>query len=63
MKHGQLPRLLERISNAIEAEGILRNCTTCFYWQDTSETCGLYKQRPPAKIIVNGCESYDEIPF
>lgn len=44
-------------------EDIFRSCLSCFSWQHEEETCGLYKQRPPAKVIVNSCPSYEDIPF
>lgn len=41
-----------------------KTCITCTNWRHETELCGLYKQRPPARIIASGCESYnDEIPF
>ncbi len=40
-----------------------RNCTKCFHWQDNPELCTLFKQRPPAKVIVVGCDHYDYVPF
>lgn len=59
-----MPELMDRISNAIEAAGAFRNCTNCFHWQSIpNELCKLYKERPPASVIVNGCDEFDEIPF
>lgn len=45
--------------------GVFRNCLTCGHWLGEQEQCGLYKSRPPANIIVTGCESHTdiEIPF
>lgn len=43
-----------------------RSCLTCINFDEPSEICKLYKQRPPARIIVNGCPSFDdisEVPF
>jgi hypothetical protein len=40
-------------------------CPNCLHWIKNTETCMKYNQRPPAKVIVKGCESFeeDEIPF
>lgn len=50
-------------SDPLLRETICRTCLSCFNWAHEEETCKLYKQRPPAKIIANGCESYDDLPF
>jgi hypothetical protein len=41
------------------------SCLNCAHFQENSETCTLYKQRPPARVIVFGCDSFqfDDIPF
>lgn len=47
-----------------KAEEIFRTCLTCTYFKD--EICQKAKARPPAFIIVRGCEKYldlDSIPF
>lgn len=39
-------------------------CISCKHWQQ--ERCSLYNLVPPAEVIANGCESYqdrDFIPF
>ena len=39
-------------------------CITCKHWQDAH--CTLYNAVPPAEVIANGCESYEDadyIPF
>lgn len=52
---------------AIEmASDPFQSCLTCINFDEPSEVCKLYKQRPPARIIVNGCPSFDdisEVPF
>jgi len=43
-----------------------QNCTNCGHFDERTENCILYKARPPASIIVSGCDSYQEddgIPF
>jgi hypothetical protein len=44
-------------------EDVFHTCLSCFNWEDKEEICMLYKQRPPARIIANGCPSYEDIPF
>lgn len=45
-------------------EGWFRSCLNCEFWQDKEEVCRKWKVRPPAKVIVTGCEDHsDEIPF
>lgn len=39
------------------------SCITCFHFQEETEICNLAHERPPAAIIVYGCEAWDGIPF
>ena len=43
------------------------SCLTCCHFKEhEGELCGLYNQRPPARIIVNACPEYMddlEVPF
>lgn len=43
--------------------GWMKTCVNCFYWEDKTEICTLYKARPPAKIIALSCPSHEDIPF
>jgi len=43
--------------------GMFRTCLNCAYWNEKNETCQYYKQKPPAKVIVCGCETHTDIPF
>ena len=43
--------------------GMFTSCINCGYWDDKKELCTKFKQRPPAKIIVKGCDSHMDIPF
>lgn len=55
-EHEQIVRLLQMAED--------RNCTTCMYWRDNpTELCDLFKVRPPAKVIIVGCEHHDYIPY
>jgi len=58
-----IDQLFNRFIDACYAEGWFRNCTGCMHWNAESETCKKFNVRPPAKVIVKGCEEYDEIPF
>jgi hypothetical protein len=41
-----------------------RHCTNCERFDDETEICRLYQARPPARVIVSGCDKHeDEIPF
>lgn len=45
---------------------LYQSCINCEWFQEKTEQCFLVKQRPPAKVIVFGCEKWieqDEIPF
>lgn len=43
------------------------SCLSCFYWREPTEKCGILgeenEHRPPAKVIVYGCPSWDGVPF
>lgn len=44
--------------------GYFTTCLNCDHWQDNPELCKKFNQRPPAKVIVVGCEEHsDSIPF
>lgn len=38
-----------------------RSCLKCMNWEN--EMCKKFKQRPPTKVIIEGCEHHDFIPF
>jgi hypothetical protein len=58
---------LSRLAQAIVAEmntvGLFNTCCNCIWWQDYPELCTKFKERPPAKVIVKGCEWHELIPF
>lgn len=44
--------------------GMFETCLNCDHWNDRDEICTKFKMRPPAKIIVCGCEFHEsDIPF
>lgn len=45
---------------------LYQSCINCENFNDKTEQCYLAKTRPPAKVIVYGCEKWiekDTIPF
>lgn len=62
-----LTGLLKGLSEGRPGEGVFQSCLNCIHFRESAgEICGLYKARPPARIIAFGCPSYDdvdEIPF
>lgn len=43
-----------------------QSCLSCIHFKEQTEICNLANQRPPAKIIVFGCNSYvdnQDVPF
>lgn len=60
---GEIVKLADFIFERLKDEGYLDNCTTCMWWNDEKEICNKFKERPPAKTIVKGCEHHELIPF
>lgn len=47
-----------------ELTKVVRSCLNCDRFDEPNEMCKLYNQRPPAKVIAFGCDSYEEkVPF
>lgn len=44
---------------------VLRSCLNCDSFRQETETCALFKARPPARVIVFSCgdQWLGEIPF
>ena len=67
----QIPfQLQEAIINILNHNGrrtdYFQTCITCEHFDNETEHCKLANQRPPAKVIADGCTSYtdfDAIPF
>lgn len=54
-------RLVERIATTLlDAR---RNCLTCEFFDLVTEKCSQAGARPPARVIVLGCELYVRFPF
>ena len=62
---------VDRLTKKLHANGLVHSCMTCTYFREhatenglPAEQCILYGQRPPARVIAYGCESWkDGIPF
>lgn len=52
-----------QFANYLMDMGYLSSCLNCHHWQHNQEICGKFNQRPPAKIIVSGCEEHTDLPF
>jgi hypothetical protein len=48
----------------LSERGMFETCLNCDNWNDRDEICTKFKERPPAKVIVCGCEHHEsDIPF
>lgn len=62
----QLDTVLHHLPAIIGAKIAMarRSCLTCMNFDEKKEQCTTYKQRPPARVIAFGCDSFEEdIPF
>lgn len=59
-----LAELFQHTANlVIRRNGWGRNCLSCINFDEKTELCALANARPPAKIIVEACPQWDNIPF
>lgn len=66
MPYGIKEALLVIIKSTGNRSDYFKSCITCLHWDDAGELCKLANARPPAPVICDGCEKYedfDEIPF
>ena len=54
---------LKELIQGMMNDGWFTTCTNCCDWNDKTEMCMKFKVRPPAKVIVVGCEQHSDIPF
>lgn len=50
----------------VDGKGMTRSCISCRLFDEKTEFCTLFNQRPPARVIAFGCDKYedcDDIPF
>lgn len=61
----KLTALAKALAYRWDVEGLFRNCVNCYHFNEATEICALANgQRPPARVIANGCPKHsDEIPF
>lgn len=63
------PELLKLMAYAYAQSDVQRSCINCHHFDQslpTLEVCKKFQKRPPATIIVNGCDAHDDvydIPF
>lgn len=50
-------------TNYMMEQGYFSTCLNCHHWKATEEMCGKFNARPPAKVIVSGCEEHTDVPF
>jgi hypothetical protein len=58
--------LITIITNVGNRSDYFRTCITCQNWNNDLEECGKFDMKPPASVIVDGCENYadfDPLPF
>lgn len=62
--HQERNRLEQNLKQLIEEARLYRSCITCDHFVEITEQCGMFKSRPPARVIAMGCDYYqEEIPF
>lgn len=69
---------VDRITKKLHIAGLIHSCITCANFKEKdgevkpeqkpndypAETCLLYRQRPPARVIAYGCPSWvEDLPF
>lgn len=51
--------VMQRASQiAADLMDLKQTCIDCAHFKESSEICTLANQRPPARTIANGCESF-----
>ena len=62
--YGRLLRVVEDIVKEARNKNPYINCVSCLNFNQHDEVCEIAKARPPAIVIVTGCEQWlDDIPF
>lgn len=59
------PSRRKLLSDLLHGEHILTNCVNCDFFDQDKEVCKIAgNERPPAKVIVRGCDAWRMlIPF
>lgn len=64
MKKDEKQEAINLIHRELIDRHLLRTCITCGNWDEKVEQCYKYSARPPAQVIVLGCEEWImDIPF
>lgn len=63
-KEKHLKALFARLADMVARDaGFARTCLSCHHFCESTEVCQLYAKRPPARVIVNSCPSWESEPF
>ena len=54
---------LKELIQGMMNDGWFTTCTNCCDWDKPKQLCVRFKVRPPAEVIVVGCEHHSDIPF
>ncbi len=60
------PELGTWLKANFERVDLMRSCLTCHNFHEASETCVKFRAKPPARVIANGCDGYNDshdVPF
>lgn len=64
MNSSDLRGTTQELYKTIAAQKDFPTCIHCENFDDATEVCKLAGARPPARVIAQGCESFDtRIPF
>lgn len=59
-------RIIQSMRSVLAGELPVSSCLSCVHFNEPNEICGRYNQRPPARVIANGCPEYIDyydVPF
>lgn len=62
-RHDLLNLIALNFTNYLFEQGYFSTCLDCCYWKDKEELCSKFNARPPAKVIVSGCNEHTDVPF
>ena len=55
-----VPSML-KLAQKIHEMRVIPSCMTCNNFEEETEHCRLFQQRPPARVIAYGCEYWDDL--
>lgn len=50
-----------RVLSGMDGLGATKSCMNCSNFEESTELCKKYLQRPPARVIAYSCEAHDDI--